>query len=179
MSLNKLGYFQKLRLEFIEFRLEYYSFISRKDLMEQFEIGPASASRDLAIYIELAPNNLALRHENKQYFRSNDFSPLFNHEREQVLASLINGFVGLSFGKKSGENKFVDSRSVEEFDLPFLGVLSRALTKRKKVVINGAPFTIKNILLSMAGKITVTIYDEKNSVDTSRSIEELQSVLMT
>ncbi|CCQ09647.1 hypothetical protein PALB_4950 [Pseudoalteromonas luteoviolacea B = ATCC 29581] len=178
MSLNKLGYFQKLRLEFIEFRLEYYSFISRKDLIDQFEIGPASASRDLAIYIELAPNNLVLRHESKQYFRSSDFSPIFNHERQQVLASLINGFVGLSIGKKSEEYKFVDSRPIEDFDLSVLGLISRGLHSNEKVVINRELFTIKCVSLSLDGKVTVALHDDKNFVDISRHMNELQGVLM-
>jgi methionine salvage enolase-phosphatase E1 len=141
--------------------------------MDQFEIGPASASRDLAIYIELAPNNLVLRHENKQYIRSSDFSPIFNHERQQVLASLINGFVGLSIGKKSEEYKFVDSRPIEDFKIAFLGDISRSLNTMKSIKINGESFNINSLRISENGCVLVSLYDKKKSIEFCKNINEL------
>lgn len=162
MSLNKLGYFQKLRLEFIEFRLEYFSSISRKDLMEQFEIGPASASRDLAIYIELVPNNLVLRHENKQYFRSSNFSPLFNHEHQIVINSLINGFTGITKNNKNLKNGLIDLRMIEDFELVTLGTVYRSLTSNKKLKVDFGLFSVRSVFLSKAGIITVELHDVKS-----------------
>lgn len=174
MSLNKLGYFQKLRLEFIEFRLEYYSFISRKYLMEQFEIGPASASRDLAIYIELAPNNLVLRHENKQYFRSDDFSPLFNHEHRRVMNSLINGFTGITKNNKNLEKSLIDLRIIENFELVTLGAIYRSLILNKPLEINLDIFSVRSVFLSESGIVTVELYDVKSDRIFIQSLRDIK-----
>lgn len=174
MSLNKLGYFQQLRIEFIEFRLEYFSSISRKDLMEQFEIGPASASRDLAIYIELAPNNLVLRHENKLYIRSSDFSPIFDHEYQSVINSLSNGFTGITKNNKTLKNKLVDLRVIENFDLATLAAVYRSHISNKELEIDSDFFSIKSVFLSESGIVSIELYDVKNERIFNQSLKNIK-----
>lgn len=173
MSLSQLGYFQKLRLEFIEYRLEYFSTVSRKYLMQQFEIGPASASRDLAIYIESAPNNLTLKHETKQYFRSNSFVPLFRHEPQQVINSLINGFTGITSEKMPQGNYVIDLREIKDCSIPTLGKISRHMHTDELIETNGESHIINNICLSESGDLFVTTTNSRSGVEETRNIKDI------
>lgn len=91
-SLNKLTYAQRERLEFIDFCLQYFGDIARNDLIQHFQTGPASCSRDFTQYKALAPNNLELRHEDKRYYRTATFKPVFIHDSKIVLNRLLQGF---------------------------------------------------------------------------------------
>jgi hypothetical protein len=73
MDLEKINYAQRERLAFIDFCLQFVGQITRADLINHFRTGLASCSRDLTLYNELAPNNLELKHENKQYYRTSEF----------------------------------------------------------------------------------------------------------
>ncbi|WP_233219363.1 WYL domain-containing protein [Photobacterium sp. GB-3] len=88
-SIDKLNYAQRERLVFIDFCLEYYGVVARADLVQQFQTGLASCSRDLTLYRELAPNNAELVHQTKQYVRTDNFTPLFSHDADQALNQLI------------------------------------------------------------------------------------------
>lgn len=90
--LEKLNYAQKERLAYIDFCLEYFGQISRVELIEKFQTGLASCSRDLATYKDLAPENAILTHETKKYLRSVNFSPVFEHDPETILTALARGF---------------------------------------------------------------------------------------
>ncbi|WP_305811980.1 WYL domain-containing protein [Photobacterium leiognathi] len=90
-SIDKLNYAQRERLVFIDFCLEYYGVVARADLVQQFQTGLASCSRDLTLYRELAPNNAELVHQTKQYMRTDSFTPLFSHDADQALNQLIKG----------------------------------------------------------------------------------------
>ena len=92
MDLIKFNYAQRERLAFIDFCLQFFGQISRADLVNHFKTGLASCSRDLTLYRELAPQNLHLKHETKLYYRTAEFSPVFEHEPESILNSLCNGF---------------------------------------------------------------------------------------
>ncbi|WP_438514507.1 helix-turn-helix transcriptional regulator [Craterilacuibacter sp.] len=59
--------------------------------MARFDIAPAVATRDFALYRQLAPDNLALDPSSKAYFIQPGFAPLFEHRLEQVLAALMQG----------------------------------------------------------------------------------------
>ncbi|WP_105175157.1 hypothetical protein [Pseudoalteromonas sp. T1lg122] len=142
--------------------------------MDQFETGPASASRDLAIYIELAPNNLVLRHENKQYFRSNDFSPIFDHEYQSVINSLSNGFTGITKNNKTLKNKLVDLRVIENFDLATLGAVYRSYISNKELEIDNDFFSIKSVFLSESGIVSIELYDVRNERTFNQSLKNIK-----
>ncbi|WDE04549.1 WYL domain-containing protein [Thalassomonas viridans] len=92
MELSSLSFSQRQRLAFIDFCLQYFGQIARGDLIQHFSTGLASGSRDFTLYKELAPNNLQLRHQTKLYYRTEPFTPLFNHDPEEALSRLCNGF---------------------------------------------------------------------------------------
>ncbi|RVU34340.1 WYL domain-containing protein [Rheinheimera riviphila] len=79
---------QQQRLLFIDFCLNYFGEIARADLIAQFQTGLASCTRDLALYKELAPANLELKHHTKLYYRTAAFSPLFSHNDAVLLSRL-------------------------------------------------------------------------------------------
>lgn len=79
------------RLSYIDFRLYFLGELRRTDVIERFGIAPAGATRDIALYRELAPNNLYL--DNSKIYRpSSMFQPLFEHSPERVLTALSLGF---------------------------------------------------------------------------------------
>lgn len=65
------------RLQFIEFRIYWEGGINRADLIEQFGISVPQASKDLNLYEEKAPGNLAYDKSKKRYLASADFKPAF------------------------------------------------------------------------------------------------------
>ena len=64
------------RLTFIEARLYWAGRINRADLIEQFGIQMAQASKDLTLYQTLAPRNIVYDKRLKTYQASDRFAPL-------------------------------------------------------------------------------------------------------
>lgn len=83
---------QRERLAFIDFRLYFLGELRRLDLIDRFETGPAGATRDIAQYKEIAPENLELDNVAKLYRPTPAFTPLFEHSPRRVLTALSQGF---------------------------------------------------------------------------------------
>lgn len=86
--LEQQNHAQRERLTFIDFCLQYKGIVGRTDLMTRFGTAVASSTRDFALYRDLAPANLMLRHDNKRYYRTDSFQPLFRHDTRTVLEQL-------------------------------------------------------------------------------------------
>lgn len=82
---------QRQRLAFIDFCLAFFGQLSRFDIIERFQTGVASATRDLTLYKQLAAGNLILRHQTKLYYRTAEFTPLFSHNADNALLQLSQG----------------------------------------------------------------------------------------
>lgn len=82
---------QRERLAYIDFSLYFFGELRRLDLAEKFETGPSGATRDIALYRELAPNNCELDPSLKTYRPLPTFSPLFKHASRRVLTVLSQG----------------------------------------------------------------------------------------
>ena len=67
----------KRRLEYIEFHVYWIGPLHRYDLIEAFKISPVQASKDIAFYKKIAPDNLIFNKSKKSYLKSKNFSPLF------------------------------------------------------------------------------------------------------
>ena len=67
LLLNDLSAAQRQRLAYIEFRVWFYGAVARKDVLERFELATAAGTRDLALYKELAPENLVYDFQAKTY----------------------------------------------------------------------------------------------------------------
>ncbi len=83
---------QRDRLAFIELRVRFIGEIRRNDLVLRFGIQSAAATRDLALYKELAPKNIDYDSKGKSYVFGSDFHPVFDFPPERVLSWLSQGF---------------------------------------------------------------------------------------
>jgi hypothetical protein len=80
---------QRDRLKHIELRLRFLGAVRRADLMTRFGIQSAAASRDLALYKELAPLNAEFDQRSKLYVLGQGFTPLFETQADQALSWLV------------------------------------------------------------------------------------------
>ena len=85
---ESLSHAQRERLAYIDFRLYFFGEIGRPDLIDRFGVAPAGATRDLALYREVAPQNITFDGSNKIYRIGLAFSPLFEHATQRVLQRL-------------------------------------------------------------------------------------------
>lgn len=65
-----LSYAVEQRLRMIDFLLRQYGHVGRAMLIDYFGIGEATATRDFAAYLEIAPANMAFNHTDKTYYRT-------------------------------------------------------------------------------------------------------------
>mgnify|MGYP000904673605 CR=1 FL=1 len=90
--LDGLSHTQRERLAYIDFRLYFMGDVGRPDLANRFGLAPAAATRDLALYREVAPKNIEFDGSNKIYRIGKGFEPLFDHVSQRVLSALSLGF---------------------------------------------------------------------------------------
>src|SRR5574343_1422130 len=74
---------QRDRLAFVELRVRFIGEIRRQDLVSRVGIQSAAATRDLALYKELAPGNIDYDPKAKSYIIGNDFRPVFDFPPER------------------------------------------------------------------------------------------------
>lgn len=89
---GSLSQAQRERLTYLEFRLYFMGEIGRPDLSARFGVAPAGATRDIAMYRELAPQNIDFDNSSKTYRISSEFVPIFEHPPQRVLSALSLGF---------------------------------------------------------------------------------------
>jgi len=90
VTLDALSAAQRERLAYIEFRLWFLGEVSRMDVLQRFGIATAAGTRDLVLYQELAPGNVAYIKKRHCYLPG--FKPLFQHQVQRVLSALTSGF---------------------------------------------------------------------------------------
>lgn len=67
--------------------------LGRNHVTARFGMGPAGATRDIALYRQIAPRNLDFDTVTKTYRPSSEFAPLFIHHPNSALAFLAGGEV--------------------------------------------------------------------------------------
>ncbi|WP_161892239.1 hypothetical protein [Pseudomonas juntendi] len=82
---------QRERLWQIDFLARFRGQVTRQDLVQRFAIALSNATRDFALYRQLAPDNLDYDHREKVYRRAPVFQPLFAYDREHTLQALSLG----------------------------------------------------------------------------------------
>ena len=120
-QLDDLTQPQRDRLAFVELRVRFIGDIRRQDLVSRFGIQSAAATRDLAIYKELAPGNIDYDTKAKCYVLGEDFKPLFDFPHERVLSWLTQGF---GDGEPSQLKAWVASEIPSRLTHPDLDVLA-------------------------------------------------------
>jgi Predicted transcriptional regulator len=112
---------QRDRLAFVELRLRFIGEMRRQDLVTRFGIQSAAASRDLALYKELAPGNIEYDSKGKSYILGPDFLPIFDFPANRVMSWLTQGF---GDGEPIRLKAWVDSESPSRLTHPDLEVLA-------------------------------------------------------
>ncbi len=133
--LDDLSQVQRERLAYIDFRLYFFGEIGRPDLIERFGVAPAGATRDLALYREIAPNNITFDGSDKIYRIGQAFSPLFEHASQRVLSSLALGF---GDGVNGPMQSLLPCESLTALSIPkmdVLAVICRAIHSKRPVAI--------------------------------------------
>jgi len=116
---------QRDRLAFVELRVRFIGVIRRQDLVSRFAIQSAAATRDLALYKELAPSNIEYDPKGKSYVLGPHFLSVFNFPPERVLSWLTQGF---GDGEPVLHKAWVACESPSQLAHPDLDVLARLTT---------------------------------------------------
>ncbi len=130
-SLVDVSQAQKERLSHIDFKVCFLGTIGRNDLVNRFGIKEAAATRDIALYKNLAPHNLEYDTKAKVYTRSESFEPLFDYSSSQALAALAYGFGDDFVGTHKGFIACEMPAQLNKPSLSTLSVLTRAIHQEK------------------------------------------------
>ncbi|MCU7940591.1 MAG: WYL domain-containing protein [gamma proteobacterium symbiont of Bathyaustriella thionipta] len=136
-TLSEISQTQKERLSHIDFRLMYLGVIQRTDLIQRFGTKEAAATRDIALYRKLAPNNIIYNTKERSYFYQPQFIPLFDYTSERVLAALSSGFGDDFVGVHA--KAMINCEAPAQLNttqLETLAVLTRAIHQHQVVSIN-------------------------------------------
>ena len=120
-QLDELSQSQRDRLVFVELRLRFIGEIHRQDLVDRFGIQSASASRDLALYKDIAPHNIEYDAKAKVHVMGAGFKSMFNFSADRVLAWLTRGF---GDGEPTPDKALLLSDNPTRLTHPDLDVLS-------------------------------------------------------
>ena len=135
-ALSELSQTQKGRLSHIDFRLMFLGVMQRGDLIQRFGMKEAAATRDIALYRKLAPDNISYNTKERSYFYNTQFVPLFEYTSERALAALSSGFGDDFVGVHSKSMLTCETPaqlSITQLDT--LSVLTRAVFQRQVVKI--------------------------------------------
>lgn len=169
-QLQDLPLAQAERLAYIDFRVYFLGELRRSDLTERFQTGPAGATRDIAMYRSLAPENLDFDGTAKVYVPSAKFLPLFEHNPGRVLVALSEGF---GDGVHSAERPLVPCEFPNTLSLPSVDVLApitRAIHRRKAVRLQyrsrssglGTRDIVPLALVNIGTRWHARVFDRKN-----------------
>lgn len=125
---------QRERLWQIDFLTRFRGQVTRQDLVQRFGIALSNATRDFALYRQLAPLNLDYDHRNKVYRRTDHFQPLFTYDREHTLQTLT---LGQGLGLEAcAQPILVDAApTLNQPDLDTLAAVSRAIYAGKALSV--------------------------------------------
>jgi len=132
---ESLSHAQRERLAYVDFRLYFFGEIGRPDLIERFGVAPAGATRDLALYREIVPQNITFDGSHKIYRIGQAFVPLFEHATQRVLSALALGF---GDGVNTGAHSLLPCESPTALSNPRMDVLApvcRAIHVKRPVAI--------------------------------------------
>ncbi|EAR07742.1 WYL domain-containing protein [Reinekea blandensis] len=127
---------QQERLFYLEFRLYFLGHANRSDLQRRFGLKESSASRDIALYKKLAPDNVVYDYGIKSYIPQESFVPLYSYTATQVLTALTYGFGDDYAGPKFPE---IATESPAQSPLPFISTLAavtRAIHKQQALSVS-------------------------------------------
>lgn len=132
---ESLSYAQRERLAYIDFRLYFMGEVGRPDLAKRFGVAPAAATRDLALYREVSPQNIEFDGSNKIYRIGKAFAPLFDHTPQRVLSALSLGFGDGVNGKSPPMLPCESPTALSSPRMDVLAPICRAIHAKRPVAI--------------------------------------------
>ena len=133
--LEKVGQAQRERLFHIDFRAQFLGTVARGDLMRRFGLAEAAATRDLALYRALAPENLVFDGRSKLYGRAEGFIPLFRHDPARTLEALVEGVGDDAVGDIGPHVRAERPLRLNHPDISVIAVVCRAIAQRRALSI--------------------------------------------
>ena len=134
--IESLSQAQRERLAYVEFRLYFMGEIGRPDLAGRFGVAPAGATRDLALYREIAPHNIEFDGSSKVYRIGKAFSPIFEHAPQRVLSALSLGFGDGVDGETKPLLPCESPASLSNPQMEVLAPICRAIHAKRPVAIH-------------------------------------------
>lgn len=176
---------QQERLFYLEFRLYFLGHANRSDLQNRFGLKESSASRDIALYKKLAPDNVVYDYGIKSYIPQESFKPLYSYTATQVLTALTYGFGDDYAGPKFPE---IATESPSQTPLPFiptLAAVTRAIHKQQALSVEyisenkGARVQaiVPHALIDSGSRWLVRAYDRTNETFDDFVINRIVNVL--
>jgi hypothetical protein len=124
------------RLSFLDLRAFFIGELRRSDIEARFGIKPAASSRDLALYREIALDNLEYDAAGRCYRPAPFFTPVFEFDPDRVFTWLLQGFGG---GLDLGLRQATPCEGPSQLTLPdmqVLGSITRSICARRAICIN-------------------------------------------
>jgi hypothetical protein len=123
------------RLAYIEFRLFFLGELRRADVMDRFQTASAGATRDIAMYRQLAPDNIDFDAVTKNYRPASGFQPVFEHEPRRVLTALSQGFGEVATDRQGPLVSCEFPAQLGKPQVHILAAVSRAIHRRRPLSI--------------------------------------------
>ena len=130
-DVREAGGAQRERLAYVDFRLFFLGKVSRADISGRFGVAPAVATRDIARYRALAPDNIRFDGSTKVYRATDDFRPLFEHSLDRALTALSKGFGDGLGGAASGLVPCEYPAPINRPVIEVLAAVTRAISGRR------------------------------------------------
>jgi hypothetical protein len=119
------------RLYYIDFLAFFTGQVTRRDLVDRFGISEPAATKDLAMYMEMAPNMLQYDVRQRCYTLLND-KPCFEHDVDQALHSLAGGrATSFNIGYSSKISNWIGQSIKRKLDVGLVATLTRAIYQRQ------------------------------------------------
>ena len=132
---QRYTYAQRQRLSYIDFKLFFTGSLTRAEIVSHFQLGVAAATRDINYYKQEAPNNVYYDHQQKCYFISDEFEPLFAHDPRKTLIKLANQ-ISDGFDPINSVHFPIESPSPLNIpDIHVVAKLSQAILRHKPVSV--------------------------------------------
>ncbi|PKP64013.1 MAG: WYL domain-containing protein [Alphaproteobacteria bacterium HGW-Alphaproteobacteria-8] len=130
-TLDEIGQAQRERLFHIDFRIWFLGRLARGDLIRRFGVKEAAATRDIALYRQLAPRNLLFEGSAKIYLCAPTFKPLFDHPPERTLTAIADGLGDDAAGEIGPHIRTERPLRLNQPDIEIIAAVSRAIAERR------------------------------------------------
>lgn len=125
-----------IRIAYIDFKVRFTGVLTRKDIMNEFNISDVTTTEILKEYNKISNGNIIYDTKNKVFHISDSYIPLFELDGEKALSMLTDGFDRFFlFGGNVEIKPYFPFIKNENLNVDFIATITRAIYNRKKVEI--------------------------------------------